>query len=410
MKSSPKPSLLLLVVTATALFSVLTEICGEDWPQWRGPNRTGISQEKGWLTVWPAEGPKKLWEGNVGIGYSSFSVSNGRLYTMGNVEEIDNVFCYDALNGKLIWKHDYPCSSKDPNGYLGTRSTPTVDGDRVYTLSRQGHFFCLDAASGKVKWSKDFQKDFGSEPPKWGFAGSPLIEHDWVLTEGGGKNNTSVIAFNKMTGEVVWQAGTDGAGYSSLIPLNLAGERCFLQFSAAHFICRKMKDGAELWRIPWATSYGVNATTPIIQGDEIFISTGYGFGCALLKATPSAAQEIWRNKNMRNQVNSCVLLNGYLYGYDEKELKCMDWKTGDVKWSSNAYGKGAVTSADGKLILYGQTGKLGVADATPEAFKESCRFQVLTGKDTWANPVLANGIIYVRSLEKMVALDVRKNG
>src|SRR5262249_50965336 len=161
----------------------------------------GISQEKGWLTTWPADGPKKLWEGNVGIGYSSFSVSKGRLYTMGNVEETDNVFCYDALSGKLLWKHEYPCSSKDPNGHLGNRSTPTVDGDRVYTLSRQGHFFCLDAASGKVKWSKDFQKDFGSEPPKWGFSGSPLIEHDWVLTEGGGKNNTSVIAFNKMTGD-----------------------------------------------------------------------------------------------------------------------------------------------------------------------------------------------------------------
>jgi outer membrane protein assembly factor BamB len=328
---------------------------------------------------------------------------------MGNIAETDNVFCFDALTGKLNWKHEYPCSSKDPNGYLGTRSTPTVDGDCVYTLSREGHFFCLDATSGKVKWAKDFQKDFGSEPPKWGFAGSPLIEQDWVLTEGGGKNKTSVIAFNKHTGQVIWQVGTDGAGYASLIPLNLGGERCFLQFSTDQLICHKMKDGAELWRTPWATSYGVNSATPVINGNEIFLSSGYNFGCALFKATAAGAQEVWRNKNMRNHVNTCVLVKGSLYGYDEKELRCLDWKTGQVKWSANGYGKGAICSADGKLILYSQTGKLGLAEATPEAFKEMSAFQALSGKDTWANPVLANGIIYLRSMDKLVALDVRKN-
>ncbi len=383
---------------------------GDDWPQWRGPTRDGISRESGWLTAWPAEGPRKLWEGNVGIGLSSFSVNQGRLYTMGNVNEKDTVFCYDARTGRSIWRHEYACPSKDPNGYHGTRCTPTLDAGRVYTLSRAGHFFCLDAASGEVKWSKDFKKDLGGEPPTWGFVGSPLIERDWVLTEAGGKNNASVAAFEKRTGELVWQAGNDGAGYSSLIAFSLAGQRCFLQFSTDHLVCRRMKDGSELWRVPWKTSYGVNAATPIIQGDEIFISSGYDTGCALLKAAPTAAQVLWRNKNMRNHVNSCLLLNGFLYGYDESELKCLDWKTGAVRWRTDAYGKGAVQSADGKLILYGQHGKLGLAQASPEAFKELCSFQALTGNDTWANPVLANGILYARSLDKMIALDVRAQG
>jgi outer membrane protein assembly factor BamB len=378
-----------------------------DWPQWRGPKRDGLSQESGWQTAWPAAGPKRLWEAPVGVGYSSFAVSGGRVYTMGNVAEKDTVFCCDAVTGKLIWKRDYPCAAKDPNGYHGTRCTPTVDGDLVYTLSRQGHFYCFDAASGDIKWSKDFKQDFGAAPPTWGLSGSPLIEKDWVLTETSGKNNASVVAFNKRTGEVVWQAGKEQAGYSSLIACDLGGQRCLLQFAAEQLICRSMKDGRELWRVPWKTNYGINAATPLVQGDEIFISSGYNFGCVLLKATPTGVKEVWRNKNMRNHVNSCVYLNGFIYGYDESELRCLDWKTGEVKWRTPAYGKGALQYAGGKLILYGQKGKLGLAEPSPTGFKELCSFQALTGNDTWANPVLANGLIYVRSLDKMAAFDVR---
>ncbi len=380
----------------------------EDWPQWRGPNRDGLSKETGWLAAWPAEGPKKLWEGSVGIGYSSFAVSKGRLYTLGNIADKDNVFCFDAETGKLKWKHEYPCLAKDPNGYHGTRCTPTVDGEFVYTLSRHGDFFCLDSANGSVKWAKNFKREFGGEPPRWGFSGSPWIEKDWVVTETGSTNGASVAAFNKLTGEVVWKAGADPAGYASIVAFDLNGERCFLQFSKDHLVCRKMKNGAELWRKLWKTNYGVNAATPIVSGDEVFISSGYGYGCALLKVSAAGAEEVWRNTAMRNHVNSCVLLDGFLYGYDESELKCIEWKSGEVKWASKNYGKGALMYADGKLILYGQSGKLGLAEASPEAFKELCSFQALTGKDTWANPVLANGRIYVRSLEKMLALDVRK--
>jgi outer membrane protein assembly factor BamB len=414
----------LLALGLTSLLCLVLPAGADDWPQWRGPNRDGLSKETGWLAPWPAEGPKKLWESSVGIGYSSFAVAKGRLYTMGNVAESDNVFCFDAETGKLKWKHEYPCASRDPNGYHGTRCTPTVDGDYVYTLSRHGHFFCLEAATGAVKWAKDFRKDFGGEPPTWGFAGSPLIEKNWVLTEAGSRNNASVVAFQKETGEVIWKAGSDGAGYGSLIALTIGGERSFLQFSKDHLICRRMKNGTEMWRLPWPTSYGVNATTPIIEDDSVFISTGYGFGCARLKVSPTGVTGIWpdkplegvpankmkdwANKNMRNHVNSCVLVNGYVYGFDENDLKCLDWKTGEVKWNTPSYGKGSLISADGKLILYGQTGKLGVAEASAEAFKEISSFKALSGKDTWANPVLANGRLYVRSLDKMLALDVKK--
>lgn len=379
----------------------------EDWPQWRGPNRNGRSEETGWLVQWPAGGPKRLWEAGVGIGYSSFAVSRGRLYTMGNVADKDSVYCLDSETGGVMWRHEYACGAKDPQGYHGTRCTPTVDEDRVYSLSRQGHFFCLDAVRGTVKWAKNFAKDFGGETPTWGFAGSPLIEQRWVLTETGSGHGASVVALDKMTGEVVWRAGDDAAGYGSLIAYDTGGERCFAQFSKEHLIGRRMKDGTELWRQAWKTSYGVNAVTPIIEGDQIFVASGYNYGCARLRMSPTSVQEVWRNKNMRNHVNSCVLVDGHLYGYDEGELTCMDWKTGAVKWRTGSYGKGAVIFAGGKLILYGQTGKLGLAEATPDAFRESCSFQALSGQDTWANPVLANGRLYCRSLDKMVAFDVK---
>jgi len=382
------------------------KVQAEDWPQWRGQERDGVSKETGWLTVWPESGPKRLWEQNIGIGYSSSSVSNGRLYTMGNVSEMDNIYCFNAETGKPEWKHQYACPSKDPNGYHGTRCTPTVDEDRVYAVSRQGNFFCLGASNGKVIWSKDFKTDFEGKVPTWGFSGSPLIEKDLILAEVNGKS--SVVAFNKRTGQVAWQAGTDPAGYGSLIAFDLGGERCFLQFSSDHLICRRMKDGSEVWRFLWKTQYGVNATTPIVKGDEVFVSTGYGYGCASLKMSLSGVTEIWRNKNMRNHVNSCVLVDGFIYGFDDNELKCLAWNKGEVKWGNRSYGKGSLMAADAKLILYGQSGKLGVAEATPSGFKELSAFQALNGKDTWANPVLANGRIYVRSIDKLLALDVKK--
>ena len=396
-----------------ALLSLLTllvfrasPVQANDWPQWRGPHRNGVSEETGWLSAWPPNGPKQLWQGKVGVGYSSVSVSNGRLYTMGNVAEVDHVYCLDANTGATLWQHSYPCSSKDPNGYPGTRCTPTVDGDRVYTVSREGHFFCLNAADGKVIWVKNFSKDFGGSAPTWGFAGSPLVEVNLVLVEVGGPG-ASVVALNKMTGALVWKNGSEGAGYSSLIAYTEGGQRSLAIFSRETIVGRSMRGGTELWRHPWKTSYGVNAATLIVDGDKLFVSSGYNFGCALLQVSARPPRVLWQNKNMRNHVNSCVLWQNHLYGFDEGELKCLDFNTGAVKWAQKGYGKGALMVADGKLILYSDNGKLGVAEASPAGFKEISNSQVLGGKSTWAAPVLANGRIYCRSLENLVCLDVK---
>jgi outer membrane protein assembly factor BamB len=396
-----------LWVSVLAVFGNIEVARADDWPAWRGADRTGVSKETGWNQKWPAGGLKKLWEAPGGVGLSSFAVSQGKVYTMGNVGEKDTVFCYDAESGNLVWKYEYACASKDPNDFNGSRCTPTVDGNRVYTLSRQGHFYCLDAEKGTVVWSKDFKKDFKGEEPKWGFAGSPWIEKDWVLTETGGAG-ASVVAFNKVTGELVWKSGKDEAGYSSIIAYDFGGERCFIQFAADKAVARRMKDGAEIWRVGWKTEYGVNAATPIIQGDEVFISSGYGFGGAVLKL--DKGKQVWKNKVLRNQHTPSVLYNGFLYGFDDgdKALKCVDWKSGKEKWSTKAYGQGSLVVVDGKLLLYGQKGKLGLAEASPNGFKEICSFQPLPeANNTWASPVLSNGRIFVRSKDKVAAFDAR---
>ena len=394
------------VATLASLLAFADSARAGDWPRWRGPNLDGISQETGWVANWPQEGPKKLWEADLGVGYSSFSVAQGRVYTMGNRNQMDVVWCLDAETGKVHWQHEYPCSPKDPNGYLGTRCTPTVDGDRVYSVSRDGQFFCLDAAKGTVVWSKKFKQDFGAKPPTWGYSGSPLIEKDWVLYEVGA-SNAAVVAFDKKTGAVVWQNGKSPAGYSSLTPFDVDGERLLAVFPAAHFVVVRMKDGSEVGRIPWKTSYGVNAATPVIAGSQIFISSGYGFGCALLSVDGSGLKEVWRNKAMRNHVNSCVLWQGYLYGFDESDLKCLELKSGEVKWANNDFGKGSLNLAGGRLIIYSQSGKLVTADPSPSGFKAISSAQILDGKDTWAVPVLANGRIYCRSLDKAACVDVK---
>lgn len=401
---------------AVLLASSLTvPMRASDWPQWRGPNRDGISAESGWSVSWPKEGLKRDWKAEVGTGYSTVSVSKGRVFTTGNTADKDTVYCLEAETGKEVWKYTYDCPAKDPNGYNGTRGTPTVDGELAYTISRQGQLFCLTATDGKVKWSADFRKDFGAKVPTWGYATSPLVDGELLIVEPGGPG-AAVVALKKQTGEVVWKSGDAPASYSSPLAYELNGQRCVAVFSAVGAAGRLLSDGKPLWSFPWKTSYDINAATPIVEGSKVFVSSGYGVGCALYDVSANPPHELWKNKNMRNHANSCVLWKGYLYGFDESTLKCLDFASGEVKWSEGKYGKGSLMLADAKLLLYSEKGQLGLAPATPEGYKELAFMQALevradypggAQKQTWAAPVLANGKIYCRSQDDLVCLDAR---
>lgn len=385
-----------------------------DWPQWHGPDRSAVSDESNWSTDWPASGPKELWRIQVGIGFSSCAVADGRVYTMGNTAvggvETDSVWCLNAETGDTIWQHQYPCRL---GKYEGPRMTPTVDGDRVYTLSREGQLFCLNAKDGNVRWSADVVKDHGVRQTKydWGFACSPLVLGDSLILDLG-----KTLALNKQTGELVWSSGNEEAGFSSPTTIEIGGETCINSFNAFGLVLVKARDGKELARFPWggSKSYFINSASPIASGGKIFISAGYGVGCALLKADSTGLTSLYENTDMKNHVNSSVLYQGHLYGFDGQQgsrgrLTCMDFETGTVKWSERGLSIGALMIAGGKIVAMLDKGELLVTEASPGGYKELARAKVLGGR-CWTYPVLVNGRIYCRSQQEgeLVCLDVRK--
>ncbi len=381
----------------------------EDWPQWRGPNRDGISNETQWSSMWPADGPKQLWKTSVGTGYSSVAVSNGRVYTMGNRDKTDTIYCLDASNGTEIWNHSYPCVA-DGAGHPGPASTPTVEGEFVYTLSREGDLFCLDANSGKPIWSKHIVNDLGAKYPEWGYATSPLVLDNMIIMDAG-----VALAVDKSNGNLIWKTKDygkswgikeQGGGYSSPYAFNLNGKQLLAVFNSSGLVILDPSSGRELVSHPWKTNYNINGATPIVSGSKIFISSGYSVGCALLEISESGLTTIWQNKNMSNHFASCVLWEGHLYGFDENQLRCLDWKTGDLKWTQRGLGKGSLMLADGKLIIMGDKGDLAIAEASPDSYKELARARVLSGL-CWTVPVLSGGKIYCRNHEgELLCLDV----
>ncbi len=397
-----------ILVSLFALVLAVTSALGAaDWPCWRGPQRNGISDEKGWLDKWPKDGPKIAWKASVGTGFAAVAVSKGRLYTLGNEDDKDTVVCLDAVTGKKLWSHTYN-AALDPNLFEGgPTATPAVDGDRVYTLSRWGHVHCYDAATGKVTWSKNVQEETNARIPTWGYAGSPLVLDNLLLLTIGGAG----LALDKTNGKIVWQSEDKDAGYSSPLPFKHGGET-YVFFSAEDaYIAVNPKTGKEQWRFRWLTNYGVNAADPIIASEQVLLSTGYNKGAGLFPLGVASPKAIWQNRNLRNQFNSSVLLDGFVYGIDgdttgKTSLKCLELKTGDVRWTQDGVGPGALMAADGKLIVLTEEGELLVAKASPDGFKPSARAKVLDGK-CWTVPVLANGRIYCRSAAgDLVCVDV----
>ena len=260
---------ILLALSVSAFLCATHSSPAADWPNWRGPHHDGISRETGWTTAWPDAGPKRLWKASVGTGFSSFAVAHGGVFTMGNEEDRDSVVCLDLENGQERWRHTYP-EPKAPNLYEGgPNSTPTVDGSRVFTLSRRGKLFCLEAKSGAVEWSRDLVADFGIEVPDkhWGLSGSPLVSGDLLIVNAG----RAGMAFNKTSGELVWETGKDPAAYASPVPFERNGRLGVLIFAAKALVALDMGSGSELWQYPWETSWDVNAADPIIDRDRVFI-------------------------------------------------------------------------------------------------------------------------------------------
>lgn len=401
-----------LVKSATLTFATVvslataTQVSALDWYRWRGPDLNGISKETGWNPAALKGEPKILWKAEVGIGFSCFSVSKGKVYTTGNAEGKDSVFCFDAQTGKELWKHTYDCPLDAKFYEGGTSATPTVDGDVVFTLSKRGHMFCLEAATGKIIWNKNVAEESGATMPTWGFASSPVLDGDMVLVNVG----KSGMALDKKSGKILWQSEKDAAGYSSAVPFDDGGKKLMSFFGAKALYAVDPKDGKVVWSHPWKTQYDVNAADAIFKGNQVFVSASYGSGGAVIEFSNGQTKELWKNKTMRNHFNSCVLVKDHIYGVtgqsgQKSYLLCLDWKTGGTLWQEDI-GLGSCMVADDKLIVLGEKGELIIAPVDPTGFKPISRAQVLGGK-CWTTPVLSNGKIYCRNAQgSVVCVDV----
>lgn len=394
-----------IAVTSCLLASTALAL---DWPQFRGPNRDGISRETGLLKSWPAGGPKVLWKIPVGEGYSHLTVSKGRLFTLYGEGANDYAAAYDAATGRQLWK--VPLGRKFVNDQgNGPRSTPTVDGDVVYALTATGRLTALNAADGKKIWEHDLRAKFGAAPPQWGVSTSPLVEGNLLLIDAGGSGGKSLLALDKKTGKTVWTSQSELAGYSAPIAITVGGVRQVIFFTGRAVLSVSPKDGRLFWRVPWKTDWDVNAATPIFMPpDKLYISSGYGTGAALFKIEVAGgrvgAEEVWRSRGMKNQFSSSVLHNGHIYGFDNSVLKCIEAATGKEKWKESGFGHGSLILADGHLIVLSERGKLLLVEATPAGYREKGSGQVLSGK-CWTAPTLADGRLYLRNEEELLALN-----
>ena len=381
----------------------------DDWPQWRGPNRDGISKETGLLKSWPKEGPKVLWRVASGEGYAGIVIANGRGYTMVGQSGSEFITCFDPANGKEAWRYKSDGLFDNDQG-SGPRSTPLIDGDLVFGLSGNGKLHAVNARDGKAVWSHDLRAEYGGKIPTWGISTTPLVENNLLIVDVGGKDGHAVMAFNKSNGKVVWKSASGVPGYSAPIAITVNGVRQVLVFAGTALLALAPNDGKLFWRYDWETRYDVNAATPVfIPPDKIYISSGYGKGGALLQTQASngaaTIKEIWKSREMKNHFSSSILHENHLYGFDDAFLTCLDVETGKNKWQQRGFNKGSLLFADGHLIVLGEYGNLALVEATPAGYKEKAGTQVLKGK-SWTMPTLSAGKLYLRNQSEMLCLEV----
>jgi len=392
---------------AVLLLSLLALPARADWPNFRGPQHDGVSSDTGLRTKWSEPVPM-TWDRTIGSAFSSFAVIGDRVYTCGTSDKKQALYCLDAKTGGVIWENQFEPAYRDNFGD-GTRSTPTVHDGRVYILGGHGRLLCVDAESGEDLWSMQF-----NHVPQWGYSGSVLIEGDLAIATAG-KDQGTLVALDRKTGEKRWQCGDDQAGYSTPYPFTFEGKRYVVGFSGKSAIIAEAESGKLVWREKWKTDWDVNAAAPIFHDGHLFLTSGYDTGCALYRLAKDGdslkGTQIWKSKVVMNKFQSCILHEGSLYTSDQNAIVCADFLTGTEHWrvrrlEQGSAKHGTLVLADGHLFMLTEDGRLLITPVSTSGYEPITTAEILSGK-CWTVSVIDNGRLFARSLERVACFQLR---
>ena len=385
-----------------------------DWPQWGGPDRNGVSKETGLLKQWPRSGPPVAWSAAMlGAGYGSVAVAGDRVFVQGMRNNQSVVTSLNRAKGTVAWVRNIGPAGDNDRG-PGPRGTPTIDADRLYALTENGDLACLRVADGTVVWQRNILKEFGGRNIGWLISESPLVDGNVVIVTPGGRG-AGMAALDKMTGKTVWVSKdlSDEAGYASPIVADVQGVRTVMTLTSDAAVGVRASDGKLMWRYTQVANRTANITTPVFADNKVFFTSAYGTGGALLGLRASGQevrmQEIYFTREMQNHHGGVVLVNGYLFGFNNNILTCLEFATGKMMWRDRSVGKGSVTYADGNLYILGEDNMVGLAEATPAGYREKGRFSIADqGLPSWSHPVVSGGRLYIRNQGTLASYDVRQ--
>ncbi|MBX3412912.1 MAG: PQQ-binding-like beta-propeller repeat protein [Pirellulales bacterium] len=404
---------------ALLLVSMTKLAPAEDWPRWRGPRGDGTWQAPKLPAQWPADGLKRRWRQPIGGGYAGVVASDGLVYTMDRQRkpgEAERVLAYRADNGEPVWQHAYPVAYGDLDYGNGPRAAPTIFEDRVYTLGAVGHAYCLDVRTGEVIWSKDFVRDYAAQLPEWGLAASPVVFENLVILQPGVRPDGCLVALDRATGQEVWRASTDPAGYATPILIERAGQPQLICWTPEHVIGVQPRDGKMLWSIPYKVTYGVSIATPIFAEDLVFVS-GYWEGSKAIRLgqEPGNVELAWENeRELRGLMSQPLYRQGYVYSLDKTlGLTCFELASGRKLWDDgnqltprdrNPQASLVWLGDEDRAIALNANGELVLFRLRPAGYVEESRTNIIG--PTWAHPAYTERAVFARDDSELVCVEL----
>ena len=403
-----------IITIMTVLAVVSPQLAADDWPWFLGPTHDSVSAETNLMARWPAEGPRVLWKATVGLSYSSPSIVKGHAFVFHRLGAEEVLDCLDAVTGVQKWRASYATAYKDRYGYNnGPRSPPVVVDGRVYTFGAEGRFSCFDTETGKQVWQRQLNEEYKVEQNFFGVGGSPLLEGKLLLVNVGGSPDAGIVALDKDTGATVWKVTTEGASYATPLCASIGGQRYAFVFARGGLVCLEPATGKVFWQFPFRSKLyeSVNAASPVVIGDQVFVTASYNTGGALLRVRKDGGEVIWRDPVMSCHWATPIHRDGCIYSFNGRHehgttLRCVEWATGKLMRDQPDLGRGSMIYVDGRFIILSERGRLILANLRPDKFEELSSVQLL-GYPCWIAPVLANGLLYIRNESQLLCLDLR---